>query len=92
MAGKFSGDSLNTFVSFDSFPAQIVAETDSAAYVDVPAYMNAGPATLIVAEGKKVEAIMMVVAELALAPNNEPIETRQRHGGDGARQYRPGIV
>ena len=75
VAGKFSGDSLNTFVSFDSFPAQIVAETDSAAYVDVPAYMNAGPATLIVAEGKKVEAIMMVVAELALAPNNEPIET-----------------
>ena len=75
--GKFSGDSLNTFVSFDSVPARIVAETDSAAYIDVPAFMNLGPATLIVAEGAKVEAMMMVVAELRLTPNHEAIKTGQ---------------
>ena len=71
VTGRFSGDSLNTFASFDSVPARIVAETESAAYIDVPAFMNLGPATLIVAEGTKVEAMIMVVAELGLEPNHE---------------------
>jgi hypothetical protein len=70
VTGRFSGDSLNTFASFGRVPARIVAETESAAYIDVPAFMNLGPATLIVAEGKKVEAMTMVVAELGLEPNH----------------------
>ena len=71
VAGRFSGDGRNTFAAFDSVPASIVAETETAAYVDVPAFMNLGPAALIVAEGTKIEAMMMVVANLELAPNHE---------------------
>ena len=77
VTGKFSGDSLNTFVSFDSNPARIVAETDSAAYVEVPRFMNLGPATLIVAEGSKVEAMAMVVALLELSHDREALDAHQ---------------
>jgi hypothetical protein len=77
VTGKFTGDSLNTFVSFDSFPARIVAETESAAYIDVPAFMNLGPAALIVAEGTKVEAMSMVVAQLELSHVREALEAHQ---------------
>ena len=71
VSGKFDGDSRNTFAAFDSYPASIVAESETAAYVDVPAYMNLGPATLIVAEGTKVEAMAMVVGGLVLAPEQD---------------------
>ncbi len=77
VTGRFSGDSHNTFAAFDNVPASIVAETESAAYIDVPRFMNAGPATLIVAEGTRVEAMTMVVAELALAPNHEAMSAGQ---------------
>lgn len=77
VTGSFSGDSRNTFAAFDNVPASIVAETDGAAHIDVPRFMNLGPATLIVAEGTRVEAMMMVVAELALAPNHEAIPAGQ---------------
>ncbi len=36
--------------------------------------MNLGPTALIVVEGSKVEAMMMVVAEISLTRNHEPIE------------------
>jgi hypothetical protein len=39
--------------------------------------MNLGPAALIVAEGTKVEAMPVVVAELALTRNRESIEAHQ---------------
>ena len=71
VTGKFSGDSRNIFVSFGSDPARVIAETDSAAYVDVPRFMNFGPAALIVAQGTKVQAMMMVVARLWVTPNFE---------------------
>lgn len=77
VTGTFTGDTHNTFAAFDSVPANILAETDSAAYIDVPRFMNLGPATLIVAEGTKIEAMMMVVAELALAPNHEAMQAGQ---------------
>ncbi len=77
VTGGFTGDSHNTFAAFDSVPASIVAETDSAAYIDVPEFMNLGPAALIVAEGTKVEAMTVVVGLLELTLNHEPIEARQ---------------
>jgi hypothetical protein len=77
VAGPLSGDSRQTFAAFDSVPAGIVAETESTAIIDVPAFMNLGPATLIVAEGKQVQAMTMVVAELALTRNRETIEPKQ---------------
>ena len=39
--------------------------------------MNLGPAALIVAEGSKVEAMMIVVAEIALSLNHQLIEPQQ---------------
>src|SRR5450755_467567 len=77
VTGKFSGDSLNTFVSFDSIPARVVAETDNAAYVEVPRFMSVGPATLIVAEGARVEAMSMVVAQFELSHFREALEAHQ---------------
>ena len=77
VTGKFSGDSHSTVAAFDSNPASIVAETESALLLDVPNSMNLGPAALIVAEGTKVEAMMMVVADLDLAPNHESTQAGQ---------------
>jgi len=77
LTGGFSGDSRNSFAAFGSVPASIIAETDSAAYIAVPRYMNLGSVVLIVAEGRKVEAMMMVVAELGLEPNRESTQAGQ---------------
>jgi hypothetical protein len=77
VTGKFSGDSRNTFAAFDSNPANLVAETDTAAYVQVPRFMNLGQATLIVAEGAKIEAMAMVVAQFGLSRNAEELAARQ---------------
>jgi hypothetical protein len=80
VTGRFNGDSLNTFVAFDSIPARIVTETDIATYIEVPAFMNLGPAALIVAEGTKVASMMIVVAELTLAPGHGPTEAGKDTG------------
>ena len=77
VTGALSGDSRKTFAAFDSVPATIVAETETTAIIEVPLYMNLGPAALIVAEGSKVEAMMTVVAEIGLMENNEPIQPKQ---------------
>ncbi len=77
VTGALSGDSRKTFAAFDSVPATIVAETETTAILEVPLYMNLGPAALIVAEGSKAEAMMTVVAEIALMENNEPIQAKQ---------------
>lgn len=77
VSGRFSGDSRNTFAAFDRVPARIVAEADTAAYLEVPDSMNMGASTLIVAEGARVAAMTMVVAEFSVAPNHIAIEPGQ---------------
>jgi hypothetical protein len=77
VTGKFSGDSRDIFVSFGNDPASVIAETESTAYVEVPRFMNFGPAALIVAEGPRVQAMMMVVARLWLTPNFEATDAGQ---------------
>ena len=77
VTGKFNGDSRKTFAAFDNFPATIVAESDTAAYIQVPRFMDLGPAALIVAEGTKVEAMAMVVALVELTHYHEPLEAKQ---------------
>ncbi len=71
VTGSFSGDSRNTFAAFGSVPANVVAETETSAFLEVPVYMNLGQTALIVAEGTKVAAMMMVVAQLDIEPNHE---------------------
>jgi hypothetical protein len=80
VTGSFSGDSRNTFAAFGSTPANIVAETATSAFLEVPLYMNLGQTALIVAEGAKVEAMTMVVAQIAVEPNHEPIQPGQNAG------------
>jgi hypothetical protein len=77
VSGSLSGDSRKTFAAFDSVPVLIVAETRSSVILDVPRYMNLGPADLIVTEGDKVQAMTMVVADLWFMFNREPIEAQQ---------------
>jgi hypothetical protein len=77
VTGALGGDSRKTFIAFDSVPATIVAETGNTAVIDVPLYMNLGPTALIVAEGSKVEAMMIVVAEIALSLNHQVIEPQK---------------
>ncbi len=74
VTGPLSGDSRETFAAFDGVPARIVAETDSMAIIDTPFFMHLGPAALIVAEGTQVQAMPMVVAELALTLNHEALK------------------
>ncbi len=77
VTGKFNGDSRSTFVAFDNNPADIIAETDTAAYIQVPRFMNLGSAMLIVAEGTKVEVMPMVVALLDMTHYSEALEAGQ---------------
>jgi len=77
VTGRFNGNSHDTFAAFDKAPARIVAETDSAAYVEVPSDAIEGQTALIVAEGNSIAAMMMVVAEYSLAPNRIAIEPGQ---------------
>ncbi len=77
VTGALSGDSRKTFAAFDSVPATIVAETETTAIIEVPLYLNLGPAALIVTEGAKVEAMMIVVAEIRLTQNRVPIEQKE---------------
>lgn len=74
VAGSFTGDSHDIFASFGSFPARIIAETDTTVFVEVPTYIASGASTLIVADGTKVAAMRMVVAEFSLEPDHDQVE------------------
>jgi hypothetical protein len=73
VGGKFSGDSTKTFASFDSVPVPIVAESEEAAFVEVTHWVIRGESTLILAEGAKVVALPVAIAEFNLHPNHETL-------------------
>jgi hypothetical protein len=73
VAGTFSGDSRHTFAAFDSNPARVLAQTESVTFVEVPEFMMASPYTLIVADGDKVAAMMMAVANVAITAASEAV-------------------
>ena len=75
--GPFSGDSRSTFVAFDKVPAAIIAEDNAAAYIDVPMTAIEGQSALIVAEGSKVAAMVVVVACLKVEPAFLQVEPGQ---------------
>lgn len=81
IAGPFTGDSHNTFVAFDKVPVKIIAQTANATIVDVPMEVVGGSATLIVDEGRKVAAMVMVVATLGLQPKHDVVQAGQNTGG-----------
>ncbi len=81
IAGPFTGDSHNTFVAFDKVPVKVITQTANTTYVDVPIETIGGSATLIVAEGKNVAAMVMVVATLGLQPKQDAIQAGQNTGG-----------
>ena len=94
VTGRFNGDSQKTFAAFASVPANTVAETETTAFVDVPAFMNLGPATLIVAARTHIEAMMMVIGDIALAPDREATQSGQDVGSvlhvDGVQELSDG--
>jgi hypothetical protein len=81
VTGPFTGDSSKTFAAFDDVPVAIVAQTDGASYLDVPINVVGGSATLIIAEGQKVAAMVMVVASLTLEPQSQNVEPGQSFAG-----------
>jgi hypothetical protein len=74
VTGPFTGDSRKTFAAFDDVPVAIVAQTDGVSYLDVPINVVGGSVTLIIAEGQKVAAMVMVVASLTLEPQSQNVE------------------
>jgi len=75
--GPFGGDSAKTLIAFDSRPAAIVAETEDAAYTRVPAGVPAGPVNLLVADGSRLAALPVSVAELSLSPSLQGLRQGQ---------------
>lgn len=71
--GPFAGDSSKTFAAFEQRRARILAETPEAAYLAVPERTEPGPRPLVIAEGSKVVAFPMVVAEFTLTPERREL-------------------
>ena len=76
--GPFGGDSSKTFVAFEQRPAKVLAETSDTAYVAIPERTEAGPRPMIVAEGTKVVAFPMVVAQLSLTPDRRDLKQGEK--------------
>jgi len=79
--GPFGGDSARTLIAFGSRPAPIVAETEDAVYIRIPEGVPRGPVNLLVADGARMAALPVTVAELNFSPNLQ-----------GLRQGQPALV
>ncbi len=73
VSGPFSGDGRKTFAAFGDLPARIIAETPEMAYIAIPDRTGAGAPSLFIAEGPKLIALPVVVAELVLDPSHREI-------------------
>lgn len=76
--GPFDGNSGKTFVAFEQRPAKVLAETSDTAYVAVPERTEPGPRPMIVAEGSKVIAFPMVVAQFSLTPDRRDLKMGEK--------------
>ena len=80
--GTFTGNSNKTFAAIENHPAQIVAETTTAAYLAVPAKTDTGPRPLVIAEGASAIAFPMVISSASALP-----ETRTLKAGEQMVMY-----
>ncbi len=71
--GPFGGDSSKTFAAFQTWPAQVVAETRDTAYLAVPDRTQPGSGSLLIAEGQKVVAFPLVVGDFTLEPDRRTL-------------------
>lgn len=76
--GKFTGNSNKTFAAFGDHPAKIVAETTTAAYIAIPAAIDAGPRPLVIAEGAKAIAFPTVVSALHVEPETRTLKPKEQ--------------
>ena len=76
--GPFGGDSSKTLVAFEQRSAKVLAETSDTAYVAIPERTEAGPRPMIVAEGTKVVAFPMVVAQFSLTPDRRDLKQGEK--------------
>lgn len=72
VSGHFTGD--NTFASVDALPAPIVAQTAGALYLRVPELLDPGKHSLIVADGSRLVAFPVTVAELMFTPQQRDLK------------------
>ena len=71
--GLFTGNSSKTFAAFSDQPAKIIAETTTAAYLAIPAVIEAGPRPLVIAEGGKAIAFPMIVSVVGIRPDRRTL-------------------
>ena len=71
--GLFTGNSSKTFAAFSDQPAKIIAETTTAAYLAIPAAIEAGPRPLVIAEGDKAIAFPMIVSVVGIRPDRRTL-------------------
>ena len=72
--GRFSGNSDETFASFDDRPATILAEDSDALYLRIPDRTAPGPRTIFLQEGSKVAALPVVVGEFVIEGNGRQLK------------------
>ena len=77
VSGPFNGDSGKTFAAFEDNPARILAETPEMAYVSIPDLTAPGARSLLIAEGSKVIALPVVVAEFVIRNNHRELSAGQ---------------
>ena len=77
VSGPFSGDSKQTFVAVGERPAAIIAETRDIAYLSISNLVAPGAPSLFIAEGSKLIALPVVVAELTLEPSHQNLSQGQ---------------
>jgi hypothetical protein len=76
--GQFTGNSNRTFAAFADQPAKIVAETTTAAYIAIPASIDAGPRPLVIAEAGKAIAFPTVVSVLHVEPDTRTLKPNEQ--------------
>jgi len=67
VSGPFGGNSSTTLAAFEKQPAKIIAETTTRAYIEVPASIETGSYPLCIAEGAKLVALPVTIADFSIA-------------------------
>jgi hypothetical protein len=75
--GPFLQESTKTFAAFEDRPAPVVAETPDTAYICIPDLTLAGPRPLFIAQGSKVVALPVVVAEFHVKNGDRELQAGQ---------------
>lgn len=72
--GSFDGNASNTKVSINNIPCEVLAESDRGSFVQVPADLAAGRASLTIQEGGVTQTIPIQVVTTSLSANKRVVQ------------------